>query len=186
MSDNRGDNKNNNQVQPPNAKRLFFFMLILSAVLVFLWFYKGIDDKEQVTYNVFLEFVKTGRIFTDKENPLIIFDTNKITGKYKDRDTTKSFQTSIPPIFDKGDLYTLLTESEYKFTFKGATEQNPMLSVILLNLLPIGILFVMIWFMFKQFQGGGNKAFSFGKSKARKFESKDKITFSNAHCFEGA
>ncbi len=179
MSDNRGDNKNNNQAQPPNAKRLFFFMLILSAVLVFLWFYKGLDDKEQVTYNVFLEYVKTGRIFTDKENPLIIFDTNKITGKYKDRDTTKSFQTSIPPIFDKGDLYTLLTESEYKFTFKGATEQNPMFSVILLNLLPIGILFVMIWFMFKQFQGGGNKAFSFGKSKARKFESKDKITFAN-------
>lgn len=193
MSDNKGDNKNvnnnngnNNQVQPPNAKRLFFFMLILSAVLVFLWFYKGVDDRESITYNEFLDHIQTGRLFTDKENPLIIYDTGKISGKIRDREGEKKFQTTIPPIFDKGELYSLLTESDYKHTFKGGSEQNPMLSMLLLNILPIGLLFFLIWFMFRQMQGGGNKAFSFGKSKARKFEAKDKVTFADVAGVEEA
>lgn len=182
MSDNRGSEK-----QPPVAKKMFIFMMILSVFLLFLWFYKGTDDKEQINYYTFLEYVKSGRIDSSEKEPLIIYETSKITGKYRSRDASKKFQTTIPAIFDDGELYRLLTSAEPQIVFKGAIEQNPMFSMILLNLVPILILVVMIWFMFRQFQGGGgNKAFSFGKSKARKFEPKEKITFNNVAGVEEA
>lgn len=162
-------------------------MMILSVFLLFLWFYKGTDDKEQINYYTFLEYVKSGRIDSSEKEPLIIYETSKITGKYRSRDASKKFQTTIPAIFDDGELYRLLTSAEPQIVFKGAIEQNPMFSMILLNLVPILILVVMIWFMFRQFQGGGgNKAFSFGKSKARKFEPKEKITFNNVAGVEEA
>ena len=55
------------------------------------------------------------------------------------------------------------------------------LSTMLINILPILLIIGLFWFfMFRQMQGGSNKAMSFGKSKARLVNHSDKVvTFSD-------
>ena len=49
---------------------------------------------------------------------------------------------------------------------------------VLIQFLPWVIGFFFIWFMFRQVQGNGNKAFSFGKSRAKRYlDSSKRITF---------
>lgn len=181
MSDNKKNNKNDNNQkkggpQPPNTKRLLLMVAVLSFILLAFWFYNPMGQDTKLSYDTFLEYLKQGRIETDKENPLVI-DTYKITGQYIDGGERVKFFTNKPPIFDNGALYELLNDESKSIVYTGQSEQSPMLSMILFNVLPILLLVVLFWFMFRQFQGGGNKAFSFGKSKARKFDPKEKITF---------
>ena len=57
-------------------------------------------------------------------------------------------------------------------------EQSVSFGLVMLQLLPWGLSFLFIWWMFRSVQGGGNKAFSFGKSKARRYDqTRDKTTF---------
>lgn len=171
------DNENNNGM---GARRIFFFMLLLLSFMLVFWFYRGNDNQETVDYQTFLEYVRNpGQIISSEKEPLVIYENQKILGKCKTRNGEKKFQTTIPAIFDNGELYKLLTEAEPPIYFKGSIESNQMMSMILLNFVPILILGLMLWFMMRQFQGGNGKALSFGKSRARKFDPKDKVTFND-------
>ena len=58
----------------------------------------------------------------------------------------------------------------------GAKAVSPL--AVLIQFLPWVIGFFFIWFMFRQVQGNGNKAFSFGKSRAKRYlDSSKRITF---------
>lgn len=174
MADN---NENNNKM---GSKKIFFFMLILLSFMLVLWFYRGSENQEVIDYQTFLECVRNpGQIVSSDKNPLIIYENQKISGKYKTRDGEKRFQTTIPAIFDDGELYRLLTTAQPPIYFKGSTESNQMMSMVLLNFAPILILGLMLWFMMRQFHGGGSNTMNFGKSRARKFDPKDKVTFDN-------
>ncbi len=54
-------------------------------------------------------------------------------------------------------------------------------SVILPNLIPIVLVFALMWFFFRQVQGQSNKALMFGQSSAREIQkdAKDKVTFAD-------
>ncbi|MEE1290180.1 MAG: ATP-dependent zinc metalloprotease FtsH [Spirochaetota bacterium] len=133
-----------------------------------------------IDYQTFLEYVRTpGQIVSSEKEPLIIYENQKISGKCQTRNGEKKFQTTIPAIFDDGELYRILTTAQPPIYFKGSVESNQMISMVLLNFVPILILGIMLWFMVRQFQGGGGKAMNFGKSRARKFDPKDKVTFDN-------
>ena len=174
MADN---NENNNKM---GSKKIFFFMLILLSFMLVLWFYRGSENQEVIDYQTFLEYVRNpGQIVSSDKNPLIIYENQKISGKYRTRDGEKRFQTTIPAIFDDGELYRLLTTAQPPIYFKGSTESNQMMSMVLLNFAPILILGLMLWFMMRQFHGGGSNTMNFGKSRARKFDPKDKVTFDN-------
>ena len=174
MTDN---NENNNKM---GSKKIFFFMLILLSFMLVLWFYRGSENQEVIDYQTFLEYVRNpGQIVSSDKNPLIIYENQKISGKYRTRDGEKRFQTTIPAIFDDGELYRLLTTAQPPIYFKGSTESNQMMSMVLLNFAPILILGLMLWFMMRQFHGGGSNTMNFGKSRARKFDPKDKVTFDN-------
>ena len=174
MADN---NENNNKM---GSKKIFFFMLILLSFMLVLWFYRGSENQEVIDYQTFLECVRNpGQIVSSDKNPLIIYENQKISGKYRTRDGEKRFQTTIPAIFDDGELYRLLTTAQPPIYFKGSTESNQMMSMVLLNFAPILILGLMLWFMMRQFHGGGSNTMNFGKSRARKFDPKDKVTFDN-------
>ncbi|MBO5287888.1 MAG: ATP-dependent zinc metalloprotease FtsH [Spirochaetales bacterium] len=162
------------------SKKIFFFMLILLSFMLVLWFYRGSENQEVIDYQTFLECVRNpGQIVSSDKNPLIIYENQKISGKYRTRDGEKRFQTTIPAIFDDGELYRLLTTAQPPIYFKGSTESNQMMSMVLLNFAPILILGLMLWFMMRQFHGGGSNTMNFGKSRARKFDPKDKVTFDN-------
>ncbi|MGA2478567.1 MAG: ATP-dependent zinc metalloprotease FtsH, partial [Spirochaetia bacterium] len=71
-------------------------------------------------------------------------------------------------------LQTLLSNN---VKVSGGTKSVSPLAV-LIQFLPWVIGFFFIWFMFRQVQGNGNKAFSFGKSRAKRYlDSSKRITF---------
>ena len=177
MSDKK-DQKKPDQNLPKgqgNPNRILFIILAILAMFSVYSFYQYLQGDKGINYNQFVDLLEEGRLIYDNENPLIIDENRKISGKYKDENgVVKQFQTALPPLEDNADLYNLLKEKN--IIYKGSVSQNTFM-MFLVNVLPIGILIFIIWFMFRQFQGAGNKAFAFGKSKARKFESKEKVTF---------
>ena len=61
------------------------------------------------------------------------------------------------------------------------TEQNVFWTGLLINVIPLLLIFGVLWFfMFRQMQGGSNKALSFGKSRARLVNQSEKtVTFND-------
>jgi cell division protease FtsH len=77
------------------------------------------------------------------------------------------------------DLRDLMLANGVKYEFR-PEDQGALWQGILLNGLPILLLFVVFFFFMRQLQSGGGKAMSFGKSKARLLnESQNKITFAD-------
>jgi cell division protease FtsH len=96
----------------------------------------------------------------------------EVTGHYKD--DKDLFHTTIPANYP--DLYKNLREHGVSITIK---DQNvsPWISA-LINLAPVALLLALFLFMMRQMQSGGNKALSFGKSRARLLSMQQKkITF---------
>ncbi len=190
MSDDR-DNKKfdpklpNSGGQPPAPNRTILIIITLVTILsLFLLIQQMNQQDKNINYDQFLSLIDEGKLKFDKANPLLIYDNGKITGKYYDLGQEKSFQTVIPSISDQGDLYKKLIDK--KVIFRGVASQSPLFTMIIFNILPIAAVVFLLWFMFRQFQGAGNKAFTFGKSKARKFEQKEKITFADVAGVEEA
>ncbi len=72
-----------------------------------------------------------------------------------------------------GQLKANKVEPEYE-------EKNVWFSMLLIQILPIVLIFGIFWFfMFRQMQGGNNKAMSFGKSRARLVNHSDKVVTFN-------
>ncbi len=151
----------NFQFDPNNRTALIFLAgLIFVSGLVFLLGENA--GRKQMPYTTFLHYVEEGRI-----NQVIIYDGREIEGTYQD----PAIEGGVPyvttiPYYDE-DLIPLLQENKVQVTGKsrGITPGR-----VFLELLPWIIAFGLIFYMFRQMQGGGNKAFSFGKSKAKEYE----------------
>ncbi len=178
MSDDQDNKKNDPKLPPAGGSNRFILILLATGAIFFLLFFVNQLQtfSTSINYDYFMMLLKEDKLFYTKDKPLIIFENGKIKGSYKEGRDTKDFETIIP-LFDNGDLYNILNEK--KIIYRGAGEQSPYLSLFIFQILPIFLLVLLAWFMIRQFQGAGNKAFLFGKSKARKFESKVKVTFND-------
>jgi cell division protease FtsH len=111
---------------------------------------------------------------------VIVTETGDITGEYKDN---KTFKSTIDPTFQKfkEDLYAHGVQVKFDH------DNGNLLSNVLTGFLPI-LLVVGFWFfMIRQMQSGGNKALSFGKSRARLHSSQQKkVTFKDVAGVEEA
>ncbi len=183
-----------------NIKSVFIFLLIFLVILYTV--YKGQDfagKPDEISYSEFLNMVepvegkkpighitsKDGKDITNKQQ--ITIDRELIEGWYIPTDSKdnkpKAFKTNIAPIND--DLVTKLRKSRLSFTSKSADE-NKLWSVIY-GILPWLFVLGFVWFiMMRQLQASGNKAFTFGKSRAKmNVDSKVKTTFGDvAGCDE--
>jgi len=98
-------------------------------------------------------------------------DGNDVTGTLKDN---RPYKTTIPASFP--DIYKKLTEKQVAVTIKPIN--SSMLVNILLNTSPFIVIIAFWIFMMRQMQSGGNKALSFGKSRARLHSTQQKkVTF---------
>ncbi len=170
---------NKDQKNKPNNRFIFLLVFVLTLLTMYVMLSKNTNGKS-INFNLFINYLENNRLVYDNDKPIIITDNLKIKGRYRESDETISdFVTMIPPLYDNGFLYNTLKER--KIIYRTEADGNTILSMILINGLPILLLIFIVWFMFRQFQGGGGagQAFSFGKSKARKFESKEKITFND-------
>ncbi|HEY0794981.1 MAG TPA: ATP-dependent zinc metalloprotease FtsH [Acidisarcina sp.] len=134
-------------------------------------------------WNVYLRNTNTGKV---ADIPFSQFMTNLQQGNIADATITENevhghlrsdksqYHTEAPANFP--DMYKQLTDKGVLLTIKNNSGNSWL--PILLNFSPIIIIGALWFFMLRQMQSGGNKAMSFGKSRARLLSMQQKkVTF---------
>jgi cell division protease FtsH len=149
-------------------------MIGLIMILVFNLVSTPKKTETEISFSDFLTSVDSGQV--DE----VVIKENQITGRYKDGKPFKTYAASYP------DLIKELREKNVKIAAK-PPDQSPWYVTFFFSWGPI-ILLALIWIFFmRQMQTGGNKALSFGKSKARLVSDKAvKITFADVAGVEEA
>ena len=158
------------------VKQLLLWVSLIAGLFILWQFVKqssGVGGKdENVSYSAFVSDVAAGKV-----QDLSVAGT-EIQAHYKDKGK-QIFNTVIPAPFTPAnypDLYRSLGEHGVTINNKD-TSQNTWIQ-ILVSALPVLLLLGLFMFMMRQMQSGGNKAMSFGKSRARLLSMQQKkITF---------
>jgi len=130
--------------------------------------------KKEINFSEFLQDVEGNRVLE------VTISGSQIRGKFADG---TSFKTISPPQFD--DLVKILREHKVNISVKD-TSRSPWFSTLFMWL-PFLLLIVFWVFFMRQMQAGGNKALSFGKSRAKLFSGlQKKITFKDVAGVEEA
>ena len=155
---------------------IFWVVLICVAVLLFAVVRTGQGRKEQqLSFTEFLNKVQEGQV---KE---VSISGNEVHGSYQSQNL--GLRTIIPSNYP--DVYKLLQDKGVNVDIKD-TSSGSWVS-ILLNASPFIVLLAFWIFMMRQMQSGGNKALSFGKSRARLHSTQQKkVTFKDVAGVEEA
>ncbi len=153
--------------------------MIVTAVL--LWqVYQSSQGRQRVQDLSYSDFLN--KVSQESVQEVTITDSDEITGKFKNNGG--EFKTVIP--VQDPDLMTLLRGKNVVVRGKKSS-QNSWLSALLGWWAPILILVAFWIFMMRQMQSGGNKALSFGKSRAKLLNSQQKkVTFKDVAGVEEA
>jgi cell division protease FtsH len=150
-------------------KTVMLWMSLL-VVIVLAWHFAQIQKKEtQLKYTEFLDKVEAGQVQD------VTITNNEIKGHTVDRET---FRTYVPPFAAVGDSNVVEALRSKKVTINVQNDQSTNWANLLISSAPF-ILLIGFWIFFmRQMQSGGNKALSFGKSKAKLLASQQKkVTF---------
>ena len=149
----------------PFYKNLALWMVIgLIVILLFNLFQANQSPRGEIVFSDFLKKVESGEV---RE---VTLRGNSVTGRLSDGSSFRSFTADYP------DLVKTLRDRGVKIEVK-PPDTNPWYA-ILLQWVPM-LLFIGVWIFFmRQMQGGGAKALSFGKARARLIsEKQNKVTF---------
>ncbi|MEW5691955.1 MAG: ATP-dependent zinc metalloprotease FtsH [Candidatus Hydrogenedentota bacterium] len=162
-------------------RSLGFWILIFILIFYAIFTMKQDEVPEKdFTQSEFIEYIKAGLI----ENAEIEVkgpDLIEIKGKLKHQ--KNGYKVSV---LKTEEFLKLLDEYKIPFKVKGV-EKNWFLDIFLPYWGPVILFIILFWLIFaRQIQGVGNKAFSFGRSRARLINQSDKkITFNDvAGCDE--
>ncbi len=155
---------------PKKRNRSFrnvFFWISAGVLIILLWSLLQNPNvaRKDVTFTQFMDQVEQGNV-----EEVTIADSD-LRGKYREGG---AFRTILPAQYD--DLIKVLRQNKVNIIVKN-TSRNGWLS-LLFSWFPI-ILLILFWvFFMRQMQAGGNKAMSFGKSRAKLFSGlAKKVTF---------
>jgi cell division protease FtsH len=151
--------------------RSFAIWAVIAVILVALWSLINQTSKPgqpvDLTYSEMLQHIDSGKATSAELRPLEGLVTVKEGDKQLYRAATPNDQT---------DVAKRLEDHGVKFDVKRST--NPGWFNIVIQLLPIVLIFAAMVFFMRQMQGGTRGAMGFGKSKARLLtENKNKVTF---------
>ena len=154
---------------------IFWVVLVCVAVLLYTVVKHGKGRPDQpLTFSQFLYQVENGKVKS------VTIAGNEVHGEYADG---LGLRTTIP--LNYPDIYKLLREKNVGIDIKEASSGNWVSIVI--NAVPFVLLLAFWIFMMRQMQSGGNKALSFGKSRARLHSSQQKkVTFKDVAGVEEA
>lgn len=151
------------------VKNLLFWVVVgLFMILLFnLFSVPTHAPEEEVIFSDFMAQLDKGEITK------VIIKSNHISGILKDGTRIRTYSAEYP------DLVKVLRERNVQIEAK-PPDESPWYITFLVTWGPF-ILFLGLWFfLMRQMQIGGNKALSFGKSRARMLtEERKKITFSD-------
>ncbi|MCC6390780.1 MAG: ATP-dependent zinc metalloprotease FtsH [Bryobacterales bacterium] len=147
---------------------IFWVVLICVAVLLWTVVRHGKGRPETpLTFSQFLYQVDSGKVKS------VTISGTEVHGAFNSPEDS-GFHTTIPVNYP--DLYKQLQEKNVGMDIKEAGTSNWV--SILINAIPFVLLLAFWIFMMRQMQSGGNKALSFGKSRARLHSSQQKkVTF---------
>lgn len=149
--------------------RSLFIWLMIGLIMILLFNLANTPKKaeDEIIFSDFMTKVETGEV--DE----VVIKENLITGRLKDGKKFKTYSAGYP------DLVKELRTKNVKIAAK-PPEQNPWYVNFFFSWGPI-IFLALVWIFFmRQMQTGGNKALSFGKSRARLVSDKSvKITFAD-------
>jgi len=147
---------------------VFWLVILLSGVL--LWSVVKSNStavkEREVNFSQFLADVDAGKI---KDVTVM---GPEVRGSYKDEKA--GFHTTVPPNYT--DMYKSLRDKGVNITVKDVSGGG--WPSWLFQMLPLVVILGLWFFMIRQMQSGGNKALSFGKSRARLLSMQQKkVTF---------
>jgi len=161
-------------------KTLFLWIAIF-VVVILLWnaFLQGGASEQKFNYSDFVRELERGNV-----SEVTIIDSRELKGKLGGGKEQTEFSLDLPMESDN-DFVTRLQERGVQI-FSERTKENLLLTA-LLSWAPF-LLIIALWIFFmRQMQGGGNKALSFGKSKAKLLSTTGKkVTFQDVAGVEEA
>jgi cell division protease FtsH len=158
----------------PFYKNLALWMVIgLIVIVLFNVFQASQPSRDKLVFSDFLKRVEQGEV---RE---VLIRGKVVTGKLADGNTFRTFTADYP------DLIKALKDKGVKIAVE-PDDSNPWYAYVL-QWVPM-LLFIGVWIFFmRQMQGGGAKALSFGKARARLIsEKQNKITFQDVAGVEEA
>ncbi len=156
-----------------NVKTIMFWVLILIC-LVMLWAVvergANMGKETEYSYSDLYDKVQSGLV---KDATI---QGSDLKGHLKSSPTNE-FHTTLPA--NDEDLMKAMLDPNHKVDLNIKPEQNNgVLLQLLVNVGPFVLLIAVWFFMLRQMQSGGNKALSFGKSRARLLSMQQKkVTF---------
>jgi len=162
-----------------NLKTLVFWVvLVCVAMLLFFVVRQGQGiHEENITFTQFLDKVQ------DKQVKEVTITGNDVHGVYVNGNGQLGFETYIPVNYP--DVYNLLRANNVNTKIKDTSNSGWV--NLLLQTSPFIVLLGFWIFMMRQMQSGGNKALSFGKSRARLHSTQQKkVTFKDVAGVEEA
>jgi len=158
----------------------FLWLTLLALLLVSLASsLAGGPEPQEIPYGEFIARLEDGDIRTARD----IVRSSQVEGELDDAEATPYF-TQYNAEVNGPELAQALerarSEGDALEEQSASNEGGSALLAILINLLPILLIFGVFFFFMTQMQGGGNRVMSFGKSRA-KVISKDapKVTFAD-------
>jgi cell division protease FtsH len=148
---------------------LLWLMLIVLFVGLYQVVQRTSSDTREIDFSEFLQKADNHEVASVEIKGL------EYKGKLKDNTDF----LSRGPVFTDSALYTRMERDGVKVKF-GKEDQNSVWVQVLMQWMPLLLVFVLFLFFMRQLQAGGGKAMSFGKSKAKLLsEHHNKVTFSD-------
>ncbi len=158
----------------PMKNLLFWVSAGILIILLWSLLQSPAMAKKDVTFSQFMTEAEQGGVEE------VTIQENQLRGKFRDGQT---FKTVLPAGYN--DLIKILRDNKVNIVVKDSA-RSPLVA-ILVSWFPI-LLIILFWvFFMRQMQAGGNKAMSFGKSRAKLFSAQQKkVTFKDVAGVEEA
>jgi cell division protease FtsH len=158
----------------PMKNLLFWVSAWILIILLWSLLQSPAMAKKDINFSQFMSEVEQSNV--DE----VTIQENQLQGKFKDGQT---FKTVLPSGYN--DLIKILRDNKVNIIVKDSS-RSPIFT-ILMSWFPF-LLIILFWvFFMRQMQAGGNKAMSFGKSRAKLFSAQQKkVTFKDVAGVEEA
>jgi cell division protease FtsH len=157
-----------------NGVKTFLLWAVIIVLVLLLWnlFAATKGTTEEIGFSKFLNEVTAGKV------EKVVIRGTQIEGTWKTAasPTRKQFRVVVPPSYD--ELVTLLTTNGVEIQAEEPRDNSFVTALV--TWAPVLFLIALWIFFMRQMQAGGNKALSFGKSKAKLLSgTAKKVTFND-------
>lgn len=160
-----------------SVKTAIIWMVIICMVIFLIASLRqqSQSPERNLSLTEFVQDVQSGKVKS------VVISGTDVKGEYKDEKAT--LKTVIPENYP--DIFKTLEEKGVLVTIDN--RDNNFIFALIVNMLPILLIILVFLFVMRQMQSGGNKALSFGKSKARLHSAQQKkVTFKDVAGVEEA